>query len=194
MADTLYWENYYKKNKTPSDGSKFAIFVKQFFGDSIDTVLEVGCGNGRDAYHMSDKYTVIAVDNANKPVNSDSVTFKIQSMEKITDSSDLLYSRFSLHSVSESIENKVLLHALKNCKYVAIEARSTKDTLSEGKKQNRASTSYARSHFRRYIDFESFKSKLIKLGFKILHASESNTYAPYEEQKPYCVRFIAKVE
>ena len=105
---------------------------------------------------------------------------------------DMLYTRFSLHSVGEEVEDKLLNYAANNCKYIAIECRSSNDTLSKGKSENSESTSYATKHYRRYINLEDLKQKMINLKFKILHASESSSYAPYKDTNPMCLRIIAE--
>lgn len=194
MSDVDYWRNVYSKNNAPMKPSNFAVFVKGMLND-VQTVLEVGSGNGRDAYFWGKKCNVNAYDNATKPDNTDKVTFHKANMTEICGKHDLLYSRFSLHSVPEDIENLILSFSKANCKYIAIECRSTKDSLANGlnnKNEGLHETSYAKAHYRRYVDFESFKKKLAEMGFNILHASESDTYAPYNGYNPTCLRIIAK--
>ena len=67
---------------------------------------------------------------------------------------------------------------IKTVKYLAIEARSTKDPLRLGgemlsSSENRKETSYAKKHYRRYIDIGVIQKKLLDRGFKLLHVSES---------------------
>ena len=65
-------------------------------------------GNGRDAYFWGKECNVNAYDNATKPDNTDKVTFHKANMTEICGKHDLLYSRFSLHSIPEDIENLIL--------------------------------------------------------------------------------------
>ena len=60
---------------------------------NADTVLEVGCGDGKDAYFLGTRYNVTALDIANKPDNTDTVKFYKQSMEKLSNKHDLLPSK-----------------------------------------------------------------------------------------------------
>jgi len=189
-----------KKAQVMLTPSLFGCYVTDYFKNEIKTVIEVGCGNGRDSYHLGTKYHVTAVDTANQPSNTDTVIFEQKSMADLdTKQYDLLYSRFSLHSVPESIETEVLTFARQNCTFIAIEARSTKDELyvnddsSSSALENRKETSYAAAHYRRYLNFEKFQQKMIAMGFEILYAEESDEFSPYKDQKPFCLRIVAKV-
>jgi len=192
-----YWQNYYEHGNIPTAPSLFAQeIVNVDFGSPIKTVIEVGCGNGRDAYFLGKHFKVIAVDNANQPPSTDTVTFHQCSMDKIYGVYDLLYSRFSLHSVSEDVETAVLNYAFNNCKFIAIEARSVNDPLcknANNKCESTNATSYAKKHYRRFINLNALTSKMKRIGFQIIHASESDEYAPYKDDKPFCVRIIAAV-
>ena len=131
--DTEYWENYYITNKKDySPPSPFAIWLRTYISDrNIKTMVDVGCGNGRDAYYFGRwKYVVTGVDNAVLPENNNLTTFKKMSMCDLEGQFDILYSRFSLHSVNEEVEDKLLKYTANNCKYIAIECRSSNDPLS----------------------------------------------------------------
>lgn len=196
MSEKNYWSNYYATKGDVSDPpSQFAKAVASHFNTSISSVVEVGCGNGRDAYFLGKTYDVYAVDIANKPIDTSKCKFDQKSMEEVTGRHDLLYSRFSLHSVTESAEDGILKFAQKNCKYIAIEARSTKDELGQNKNEHneaRNATTYAAAHYRRYIDMEQIQKKLSEMNFEIILAEESNEFAPYKDQKPWCIRIIAR--
>ena len=192
-----YWELHYYQtaDKANLGPSAFALFVEKFdFKTKIETVVDVGCGSGRDSYFLGNKHRVTAIDNASTLTSSDSVTFKYGSMENLDGKYDLLYSRFSLHSVPVDVEVAVLSYAIDNCRFVAFEARSVNDTLcsnANDKNECWASTSYAKEHYRRFINLNAFCDKLRKLDFTILHASESDEYAVYKDDKPFCIRVIA---
>ena len=193
MSEKNYWTKVYQQNAIPTTPSLFATYCKENLKD-IASVLEVGSGNGRDALFWGQTCTVHAYDIACKPQDTQNVTFHLGSMEKVQGDHDLLYSRFSLHSVTEEVEDYILNYAKQHCRYIAIECRTLKDKiateLNEYNEGNHATT-YAKAHYRRYLDFETFKSKLKTIGFNILHAGESDTYAPYNGYKPWCLRIIA---
>lgn len=194
MSELDYWSSYYENRNCTSDQepSKFARFVRSMLRDNIATILEVGSGSGRDAYFLGKSFRVHAVDLACKPTDTPTVTFQQGSMMDLTGTHDLLYSRFSLHSVPEDVEDAVLDFAKRQCTYVAIEARSTNDALADAQVTNRAETSYAAAHYRRYMDLDTMVGKLTSRGFEILYAEESDLFAPYKDDNPVCVRIIAK--
>ena len=194
MSEQEYWSEYYKGQVVKKEPSLFAQFIRTHFKDSISTVLEVGSGDGRDAYYLGEKYKVMALDIATKPENTENCTFQKKSMASLSGSYDLLYSRFSLHSISEDIEDYVFQYALQHCASIAFEVRSVKDELaSDRNKQNesRVATSYASAHYRRFFDLENIKQKMQRIGFEVTLAEESNEFAPYKDESPYCIRIIA---
>ena len=193
--DNPYWKDVYLTKDLPRDASDFARFVTDTLKDKkVKFILDLGCGNGRDSYYLQDFGTVIGVDLATRPAKSYNASFLQTSMDNLNETEwDLIYMRFSLHSVVEEIEDKVLDYAMRNAKYIAIEARSTSDKLSGGQDENNVETSYASKHYRRYIDKNKLMKKIKDRGFNVMHVSESDTYAKYKDTSPMCVRLIATI-
>jgi tellurite methyltransferase len=194
MTDVEYWKTTYGTTNIPVVPSKFAKFTQEFL-HCVRSVIEIGSGNGRDAYFWGETCQVHAFDNAVLPENTQTVTFHKKSMREISGQYDLMYSRFSIHSIPEDIEDYVLSFAKTNCKYIAIECRTDKDEIANQlNEKNEAinKTTYADAHYRRYINFDQFETKLKGLGFNILFSGESDTYAPYKGYKPFCLRIIAE--
>ena len=50
--DYKYWNEYYKKNIAPNEPSKFAKDILKYL-DSGKKLIELGCGNGRDAMFLA---------------------------------------------------------------------------------------------------------------------------------------------
>ena len=128
--DNEYWKKYYEDRKTNNGDipapSPFAIFVKSRLPNT-EFVLDYGCGNGRDTYYFGQEHTCIGLDPAVKPTNCDWAVFYNKTLKEynhIGEPFDLIYSRFSLHSVPEEEENYLLDFAGNNCKYIAIECRT----------------------------------------------------------------------
>ena len=195
-----HWENYYKESKAPTNASLFAHFVLTKLPESKLRILDLGCGNGRDAYFFgSHGHQVTGIDLNVCPESNNNCKFMKASMANLPEiEMDIIYSRFSLHSVSESIEDYVLQwsrdHLTPNG-MLFIEARSTNDNLNGtgekvGSNEFLGATSYADAHYRRFINLNEMSDKLKALNFKIDHASESDEYAPYKDQRPSCVRFV----
>ena len=120
QRDTKYWNDYYSKNLAVNTPSPFALFVFEKYLNSNSTLLELGCGNGRDSlFFYSKGINITAVDASEVAVN------KLKNL-KLTNANffcgdfvnsdfiysqkyDYCYSRFSLHAISETQEN-ILLH------------------------------------------------------------------------------------
>ena len=198
--DVKYWEEYYTntKNLDMSPPSLFAQWLKNNLEKHlVHTIIDVGCGTGRDTYYLSHPREgwpvkqVVGLDCAVQPQNLGNATFIKDDVKNISGTYDLLYSRFSLHSIPVEAEDELLEYALKNCRYVAIECRTKNDNLNDG--TDRVETSYAKAHYRRFIDSDELTTKMVKMGFSILYVSESNEFAPFGEQRPSCLRIVASI-
>lgn len=101
------------------------------------SIVELGCGNGRDALFFANKgMNVLAIDQceeeikflSNKYKNLKNIAFRADDFTNLKDSNppfDIVYSRFTLHSVSKEQETKTLMWAYGNlCPegYLCIEA------------------------------------------------------------------------
>jgi len=196
INDTNYWEAFYAQypeNKMPSS---FAEYVNSVYLKKNKTLLELGCGNGRDAIYFANLgLKVTAIDLAATEIdylnnlNIKDITFKATDFTKLHgyNNFDFVYSRFTLHSINEDSENAVisqLSDVLKPGGLFLLEARSIKDEGLEKK--------FGVDHYRRYIDLEKIIKKIEAKGFKIIESLEAQDLAKYKEENPYIVRVIAK--
>ena len=204
--DYKYWNEYYKKNIAPSEPSNFAKDILKYL-ESGKKLIELGCGNGRDAIFLSNnKIDVVAVDqcessinNLRSSVSSDNIKFvaddfiETKLLEK--ESFDYVYSRFTLHSISEEEENKLInrvYEALKKDGLLLIEVRSVKDEIFGLGEQIARNTYIYNNHSRRFIILDELIEKLTLNGFKVDFADENNDYAIYKDQNPIVIRVIAR--
>lgn len=186
MSDILYWNNFYKINHLNSC-SDFCKFIIYYFNNDIKYILDAGCGNGRDSYELSKKYIVEGIDNCGfipKETNNN-ITFKNENFITINkDKYNLIYSRFTFHSINNEMHKIFLDSITKKDTYLAIEARSIKGIdikLYHGK-----------THYRNYICLNYLKDLLIENNFEILYIAEGNKMAVYKTEDPICIRVIAK--
>lgn len=192
--DIDYWKSYYETHPNVPKHSLFAEFVKTRF-PNLETVLDFGCGSGRDTYFFGKDSFAVGLDTAVKPVDKDRASFikAPLSAHEPTCKYELIYSRFSLHSISEEEENDFLEFASLNGVNLAIECRTNNDDLArEGK--DRVKTDYADAHYRRYINLNNLLKKVIDKGFTIMYCEESKEFAPYKGTKPSCLRLIANIK
>lgn len=201
--DKEYWRKYYKKNYSPYKESDFAKFVLQFL-EKEKYLLELGCGNGRDSIFFSKNLiNVLAVDQVSDEINFLNSNFSNERIKficddftnlEILDNFDYIYSRFTIHSITESEEDRVLKwvfkHLYKNGLFF-IESRSINDIMYNNGTKLSINENFT-DHYRRYMNKDKFISKLEHIGFKIRYSIEDKGLAVSEKEDPFIVRIIAE--
>jgi len=205
MSD--YWDKHYDGfiEQSPSN---FSQWVSHKYLHPDDNLIEIGCGNGRDALLLAGKvkqYTgidisEIALNSANSNmINKGFDNFKLikgsfaNLDEKLLDiyNRNILYSRFSLHSDTSEVEDKFLskLHKFSNVNLLGlIEVRTIYDELyGVGNQVNEHA--FVTDHYRRFIDpneiYEKISSKFIVNYFEL-----SRNFAPYKNENPTVLRIV----
>ena len=174
-----YWKEFYHNNKDRLEPSGFCKFVCNSYDFSTKKVLDVCCGNGRDTYLLGKHCRqIMGIDYAIKPKDDKHIKFikkdlvSFLTTEKNT--YDIVYCRFGLHSLEESVEDAIIDFA----KHVFFEFRSDKDN------------SFIEDHYRRLINGNSFLSKLIARSYDIKFFIESKNLAIYKDENPMIIRVI----
>ena len=185
-VDINYWSEFYSTNHT-LDASKFCLYVLEYLGTEKSLrILDAGCGNGRDSYALSKYHTVIGLDTAEYvPESTDKCFFETGdfcSYDK--DVFDVIYSRFTLHSITDEQQIKFLSSITKKGTILCIECRSDRDINNFRE--------HGDDHFRNFVNFDRLFELLNSMGFNISVAQEGNGFAPYKNENPFCVRFIAE--
>lgn len=196
ITENQYWDEVYSANKLDHQPSSFAQYVEEKYLGKGMSLLELGCGNGRDSLFFAQKEKeVLALDLSSKTIENLSsldiknIEFLNQDFSNLTKFSglDYVYSRFTMHSVDEETEEKVfsqLPQVLKVGGLFLMEARSTKDEQLE--------KTFGEGHFRRYLDFAATVEKLENLNFQILEKKESQGLSPYQKEDPFLIRLVAR--
>ncbi|WP_207741083.1 class I SAM-dependent methyltransferase [Paraclostridium bifermentans] len=204
--DNQYWNNYYKKNLAPKEASNFAWYIMKYL-EKNKFIIELGCGNGRDSlFFTNNGINVLAIDQSEAIIDDLKVKNKYKNIKFIQDDFvnsklldeikvDYVYSRFTIHSITEEDEEKLIkrvYNCLKNKGMFFIEVRSVKDELyGLGEKIARNAYIYD-DHYRRFIVIDELVKNLEKNGFKIILAQESRDWAIYKDSNPIIIRIIAK--
>ena len=105
-----------------------------------------------------------------------------------------IYSRFTLHSVNLEQEIRTLkwaYRALKERGLFYIEIRSIHDELF-GKGEALTDNSFVTDHYRRFVEFDSFVSRLESAGFKVLYKLQSKGLAVYKSEDPIVIRVVVQ--
>ena len=151
MGEMNYWDDYYGRaaaaNTAPDVPSQFGAFVaSEFIGERL-TMVELGCGNGRDSlFFARHGFRAIGVDasssaiemcNRQAPVNANFVCSEIENPELLDNLRSLIgrdqvvvYARFFIHAVDEAAETAFFSIASELCKEggaVAVEFRTNRD-------------------------------------------------------------------
>lgn len=209
VDDKNYWEYYYAQQNSERLPSLFAQYVYTLTDNRKDLkIIELGCGNGRDSvFFAQNGLCVEAVDQCDTEIaylqseykNIPNLKFKCNDFSSLDNLNtyDIVYSRFTLHSVSEAQEMKTLEWAFNNLVHsgmLCVEVRGTKNEicgLGTPVEDEKNAFIYD-NHYRRFIDFDTFCHQLSRLGFTITYAEEKKGFAPFKGTDETFIRVIAK--
>lgn len=203
--DKEYWIEYYKKEITPLEPSKFAIDIVNNF-EKGKHLLELGCGNGRDSVFFGKRgINVLAIDQASSAINKlnehnyENVIFAADNFVNSSlledEAFDYVYSRFVLHSITDE-EQKIVLRnsyrALKSKGLLCIEVRSVKDDIY-GLGEEIGHNKYVyNGHSRRFIVMKELISELEEIGFKVIFSIEGKKFCCIQTRKSYSNTYYSK--
>ncbi len=206
--DVDYWNSYYAKKLTevqsPSD---FARTVISYL-EPGKSLIDLGCGNGRDSiYFLNHHLNVTGIDVSEEAI-SQLNQLKLENGNFVCDDFvsskalyqvqyDYIYSRWTMHAISEQQEDELLGNArdaLKEGGLFLIEARSVRDSLyGKGTCVGKHAFIY-NSHFRRFMEKEVFARKLENHGFRVISVEEGENFSKTETSNPMLVRIVASRE
>lgn len=204
--DKTYWEEFYAQQNAEYEPSLFAQFVAAKI-KANSKIIELGCGNGRDSVYFASKNFIIkAVDQCEgqiefmkeKYFNIRNIDFLTADFTTLSDESrfDVVYSRFTLHSISKEQEDNVCAWAynnLNNNGFFCIEVRGQKNEIyRKGYKVDGEEDAYIyNDHYRRFLNFDTFCNKLKNIGFILDYAEEKKGFAPFKGTDETYMRVIA---
>ncbi len=203
-----YWDEFYRRDFVHVP-SQFCVFVSTYI-NANSTVVELGCGNGRDSHFFSHmNFSVIGIDLSSSAIeasirNSDSnkdIKFLCGDISEENTCEDIsqvigsrregadicFYSRFVIHSMDEQQQTSFMLglnNLMKRGDRIFFEFRSKED--KETKKV------YG-NHYRRYVDTELFIKQLVDIvGVEILYSLTGRGMASFKDEDPSVSRIIAQ--
>lgn len=205
-----YWDHFYEQpHPEIREPSPFARFCAPLIGDGA-TLFELGCGNGRDALYFARRgISVTACDQSHTAVDhlDEAVAagngwttpprFIVRRFEELTDGDpwEVVYSRFTLHTVDASTASRTLRWAFRNLRpegRLLVEARTVKDELyGQGEPSGRDAFIHD-GHYRRFVRTEELTAELSEIGFDLDEVVEAAGLATFGTSDPVVVRTIAR--
>lgn len=206
INDKKYWSEFYFNNNELT--KKPSLFAQYLVENSVinegDVLFELGCGNGRDSiFFAKNNIDVTAVDQCDKNIsllneqhnNISFISDDFTNLSNLESKVNVVYSRFTLHSINDEGEQRTLNWVYNNLKkdgILCVEARTLKDPIF-GKGIDKGNNIwFYNNHHRRFIDAISFKNKLVEMGFEIKLFEENNGFAKHKDDDPVVLRAIVK--
>ncbi len=205
IDDKNYWKSYYatrlsEKEQKQSDFASFC--VKHYFKPN-SSLIELGCGNGRDSVYFAkcgiDVLGIDQCENAisflNKGHKNKHLVFEsgdFTALQDFKDGFDAVYSRFTLHSINAIQEKRLFEWIKRNLKpqgFLAIECRGYKNSLNRLGVMVETDAFIYDNHYRRFVNFE-YLVELLSQDYEILFAKEDKGFAPFNGEDDFFVRVV----
>jgi SAM-dependent methyltransferase len=208
-----YWSSYYGNRVAPVLPSQFALFVANEVGTGelppIGTIIDVGCGNGRDAlFFLGLGYRVYGIDRSVVAIEAcrellDGYGKEVRSRGDFAEAAAdapslwrdlangasgpvLVYARFFFHAIDEQAQASVL------CEVADLLARRGGAFCAEFRTlEDSACAKATPDHYRRFIDPDAFASCVEEAGMHVVWQAEGRGMAKYRQDDAHVARVIA---
>jgi SAM-dependent methyltransferase len=198
MKQWEYWQKFYGDNNKLLEPSPFAKYCIQFLQNECQNLdqfvlLELGCGNGRDAVFFADHCKVIACDyseEALKTIQHPNVSTKNVDLTQdnwkdgLAQKYDVCYCRFLLHAIDYKYHTDVLRFMIERGSYFFIECRSNKYQPEE--------YHFGETHQRWLVDVNEISKILQEYQDISCTIQEANNLAVYGDENPFVIRVVGQ--
>ena len=205
-----YWNAHYHTFDVQQPSS-FSRYCAERHLRASDVLIELGCGNGRDGLMLArrvSRYVGIDVCGVAVSAFSQSVDTRLNGHRRpdllqadftTMDFNELcsdaervaLYSRFSLHAITDLEQERLLSHvaSIRISPWVfMLEARTIYDGLY-GVGRHVGPHEYETDHYRRFIDPSAFL-KNVASRFAVRYFEVADGFAPYRNENPVLMRAV----
>ncbi len=206
LNNTKFWNEFYAHSNLTDTPSSFAQFCISMI-DKNKTLLELGCGNGRDTFFFSQSgIRVIALDLSNEAIRHNSakengnVDFYVHDFTNVNAKEinlidvKSIYSRFTLHSVDKAGFDRTLEWVASTLPIGGrffMEARTINDTLF-GQGEPLPDNGFFTTHYRRFLIASDIKKQFEHLPFNLLYFVEDFINGQMNNDGAVVLRVIAE--
>jgi hypothetical protein len=210
FGQEVYWSTFYTRNELSGGSPFFESLIAR--SDLPQTVLDIGCGDGRDAlafaaagrtvlgldrspvavHHADDRAARMALDGRARfaicdVMDRDAFRAHVVSLREGRQGPLLHYLRFFLHSIPEDVQESLLGSIHESSQpgdMLAAEFRT---------EQDEALQKVFPKHYRRYQNGPAFGMALSeRFGFDVLEEVEGQGLSPFQDEDPHLYRVIAR--
>ena len=195
-----YWNYFYKSDicKSLVGPSKFSEFTLMIIRNilhaksmnKVTSLLDIGCGNGRDLFYFRENGLDAHGIDLNICYNSPYIDRG--DALKISESFDVYYLRFFLHTLPENQLDALLANLSKvmpEDSYIFLETRSSKAITDNEKSETNFRSEIGEEHFRMLYSINYLSTKIGNY-FNIYYSTEDKGHAPFRGEDPYIIRMI----
>lgn len=207
METNTYWNSYYEKKHAPATPSSFAEWVYAKYLPDVRSIVELGCGNGRDSrFFLSKDLKLTAIDRSVVAVNTILSSLSpdelqhgrfipqdFSSLDTVEVEAQVAYSRFVLHAIPENVEDALLdfcSRVVQSNNKMFHEFRTIRDPLMQRGK-NLGGNARFTDHYRRFIDPDALIAKIRRRGWRIDYFEERQGFATLGADDPVVARVVA---
>lgn len=199
----VHWTRFYGEERAVPEPSPFARWVAQRLPAELGTVIELGCGNGRDTAAVAQGRRALGLDYSPTAIEhnraawghtgiefrqvdvSDAASLRLATASYLADGPVAVYSRFFIHAIpgsAEAVLRRFLRRRLPVGSHVFLEFRTAKD---------KDAPKVFGEHFRRFVDPDKLIRRFCRDGhFEVVHDERGHGLAVYKDEDPYVARIV----
>lgn len=213
---SAFWRNFYVTHSLRNNASPFAQWCLEHHLSAASSILELGCGDGRDSFaFINSGLPVLALDACKVAIDDNKAHQCMQTLpaegqflevdflhldtlaERAKNSLECVntvYSRFVLHAIPETLEDKILdfcHRILPVGGRMMHEFRTIRDPLMQ-QGVVLSPTERLTDHYRRFLDPDVFRAKLAERGWGDVFFVEQSGLAKFRDDDPIVARIVVK--